>query len=98
MFLQRKLFLFQFTATVRVGDLSLAGALAILALIRSIYATWGRPRRERLPMQADYAATLRGHRINLPCLDRDIAALVEPILGEAGSPIKNARPGVPATR
>ena len=65
-------------------------AEAITALTRSAYAKWvpviG---REPLPMQADHAAALRDHRIDLLCVGAEIAALVEMIRCEDSLLIEN---------
>jgi ribosomal protein S18 acetylase RimI-like enzyme len=65
-------------------------AAFIRALTREAYAKWvpliG---REPLPMQADYDAAVRDHRIDLLHLDGKLAALIEMIPGEGHLLIEN---------
>jgi GNAT superfamily N-acetyltransferase len=65
---------------VSLRPASVEDAAAIRALTREAYAKWvpliG---REPKPMTADYAQAVRKHRIDLPYLDGDLAALIEMI-------------------
>ncbi|WP_132392399.1 GNAT family N-acetyltransferase [Novosphingobium sp. PhB165] len=76
------------TETIRIA--TIGDADAVTALTRSAYAKWvpviG---REPMPMQADHAAMIRDHRVDLLLVGQDLAALVEMVQGDDGLLIEN---------